>query len=107
MAYKSFWLHIQRTPFNLAFANMNVDRGGYFLSLVVHKFNPTLVKSKDPNSAKDLCLNTTTYISSALPPSLGDGLKRCELEKSECIYNLYSDTFQKVQLIGVTNLIFQ
>lgn len=32
-AYKSFWLHIQRTPFNLAFTNMSVGRGGSFFCL--------------------------------------------------------------------------
>ena len=32
-AYKSFWLHIQRTPSNLAFTNKSVDRRGSFFWL--------------------------------------------------------------------------
>lgn len=64
--------------------------------LVVQWLNPTLLKSKDSDSAKDLCLNAITYISYTLAPSFDDGLKSCEFIEEKYTYSLYSNMFEKI-----------
>lgn len=55
--------------------------------MVVLWIAPTLLKSKDPDSAKDSCPNAITYVSCKVAPSLDDGLKNCEfLEEKHLVY---------------------